>query len=305
MSVVTAVYNSAGYLEEFLSKCTAALQKTGCKEFEIICVNDGSPDNSLEKLIALKKTYPSLVIVDLSRNFGHHYALFAGISVAKGDYVFLIDCDLEISPDVVLDFLAEIQKTGEDVVYGYQEKRKGGIFEKVSGDIFWKIFNMLSETKVSKNILTERILSRKYVDSFLKMGDKNLFLAGMLNWPGYDQRGIPVKKIRREGRSNYSFMKKISLAVNSITSFSPAPLKGIFYMGLIITIFSLTFAGYIVINKILFPNEISLGWTSILASISFSLGIITLCLGVIGIYLSKIFSQVQNRPLYFIKDIHR
>lgn len=164
---------------------------------------------------------------------------------------------------------------------------------------------MLSETKVSKNILTERILTRKYVNSLLEMGDKNLFLAGMLNWLGYNQRGIPVKKIKREGRSNYSLMKKISLAVNSVTSFSPAPLKGIFYMGLVITIFSLTFAGYIIVNKILFPNEISLGWTSILASISFSLGIITLCLGVIGIYLSKIFSQVQNRPLYFIKDIHR
>ena len=231
--------------------------------------------------------------------------MFAGISAAKGDYVFLIDCDLETSPGVLPGFLAEIQKTGDDVVYGFQEQRKGGLFEKVSGNLFWKIFNMLSETKVSKNILTERILSRKYVDSLLEMGDKNLFLAGMMNWLGYDQRGIPVKKIKREGRSNYSFMKKISLAVNSVTSFSPAPLKGIFYMGLVITLFSLSFAGYIVINKILFPDEISLGWTSILASISFSLGIITLCLGIIGIYLSKIFSQVQNRPLYFIKDIHR
>ena len=126
-----------------------------------------------------------------------------------------------------------------------------------------------------------------------------------MNWLGYDQRGIPVKKIKREGRSNYSFMKKISLAVNSVTSFSPAPLKGIFYMGLVITLFSLSFAGYIVINKILFPDEISLGWTSILASISFSLGIITLCLGIIGIYLSKIFSQVQGRPLYLIKNIYQ
>ncbi len=281
------------------------MQSSGCSEYEIICVNDGSPDNSLQKLFELKKTYPQLVIIDLSRNFGHHYALFAGISSAKGDYVFLIDCDLEINPEIVLDFIGEIQKTGEDVIYGYQEKRKGGIFEKVSGDLFWKLFNTLSETKVSKNILTERILSRKYVNSLLEMGDKNLFLAGMMNWLGYNQRGIPVKKIRREGRSNYSLMKKISLAVNSITSFSPAPLKGIFYMGLVITLFSLTFAGYIIINKILFPNEISLGWTSILASISFSLGIITLSLGVIGIYLSKIFSQVQNRPLFLIKNIYR
>ncbi|NOS85102.1 MAG: glycosyltransferase family 2 protein [Ignavibacteria bacterium] len=305
ISVVTAVYNSAGYLEEFLSKCTAALKDTNCERFEIIFVNDGSPDNSLEKLFELKKSYPHIIIIDLSRNFGHHYALFAGISAAKGDYVFLIDCDLETSPDVLPGFLDEIKRTGDDVVYGYQEQRKGGAFEKISGNLFWKIFNLLSETKVSKNILTERILSRKYVDSLLEMGDKNLFLAGMMNWLGYDQRGIPVKKIKREGRSNYSFMKKISLAVNSVTSFSPAPLKGIFYMGLVITLFSLSFAGYIVINKILFPDEISLGWTSILASISFSLGIITLCLGIIGIYLSKIFSQVQNRPLYFIKDIHR
>lgn len=304
ISLVTAIYNSAGYLEEFIPECVEVFRQLNCTNFEIICVNDGSPDDSLAKLLEMKKKCPQIIIIDLSRNFGHHYALFAGITASTGDFVFLSDCDLETHPNVLVDFYREIRDSGYDVVYGYQEQRKGGLFEKLSGGIFWKLFNLLSETKVSRNILTERILTRKYADSLIRLGDKNLFLAGMMNWLGYDQKGIPVKKIRREGRSNYSLRKKISMAVNSITSFSPAPLKVIFYMGLMITLFSLSFAIYLIIRKILFPQEIFLGWTSILASISFSLGIITLCLGVIGIYLSKIFTQVQNRPLYFIKNIY-
>jgi putative glycosyltransferase len=305
ISLVTAIYNSASYLEEFIPECIEVFRQLNCTNFEIICVNDGSPDDSLSKLLEMKKKYPQIIIIDLSRNFGHHYALFAGITASAGDFVFLSDCDLETHPNVLVDFYREIRDSAYDVVYGYQEQRKGGLFEKLSGGIFWKLFNLLSETKVSRNILTERILTRKYADSLIRLGDKNLFLAGMMNWLGYDQKGIPVKKIRREGRSNYSLRKKISMAVNSITSFSPAPLKVIFYMGLMITLFSLSFAIYLIIRKILFPQEIFLGWTSILASISFSLGIITLCLGVIGIYLSKIFTQVQNRPLYFIKNIFR
>ncbi len=304
ISIITAIYNSSSYLEEFFAGCSNAMKNLGCTDYEIVCVNDGSPDNSLEKILELKKTYPAIVVVDLSRNFGHHYAVFAGLAASRGNYAFLIDCDLEVNPEVVIDFYNEIKDSSYDVVYGYQERRKGGFFERVSGSIFWSVFNALSETKVSKNILTERILTRKYVDSIIRMGDKNLFLAGMMNWMGFDQKGIPLKKIKREGRSNYSLGKKIAMAVNSVTSFSPAPLKGIFYIGLLITLFSLSFALYIVVKKILFPEEVFLGWTSILASISFSLGIIMLCLGIIGIYLSKIFSQVQNRPLYFIKKIY-
>ncbi len=305
ISIVTAIYNSEGFLNEFIPECCEALKALNCDSFEIICVNDGSPDNSLSKLLELKKKYPQICIIDFARNFGHHYALFAGMAASAGDYVFLVDCDLEVRPAVLVDFYKEIENTGLDVVYGYQENRKGGLFERISGSIFWALFNRLSETKVPKNILTERILSRKYVDSLISMGDKNLFLGGMMDWVGFNQKGIPVKKTSREGRSNYSLVKKISLAVNSITSFSPAPLKIIFYFGLIITILSLSFSAYLILRKVFFPDLVFLGWTSLLASISFSLGIITLCLGIIGIYLSKMFKQVQDRPLYIIKNTYR
>ncbi|MCC7159297.1 MAG: glycosyltransferase family 2 protein [Ignavibacteria bacterium] len=305
ISFVTAVYNSAVYLDEFIPECINIAKQINCPDFEIICVNDGSPDGSLAKLLEMKKKYLQIVIIDLSRNYGQHYALFAGITASTGDYIFLLDCDFETHPNVLIDFYGEIKNSAYDVVYGYQEHRKGGAFEKISGNIFWKIFNLLSETRVDKNIVIERVLTRKYADSLVSMGDKNLFLAGMMNWVGFEQKGMPVKKKKREGRSNYSLSKKISLAVNSITSFSPAPLKMIFYAGVMITLISLSFAFYLMVRKALYPEEIFLGWTSILVSISFSLGIITLCLGVIGIYLAKIFSQVQNRPLYLIKNIYR
>jgi len=305
ISIVTAIYNSSEFLDDFIPECIDAMKSVNCSNFEIICVNDASPDDSLPKLLELKRKYPEIYIIDFARNFGHHYALFAGIMASSGQYTFLIDCDLEIRPRILADFYKEIENTDLDVVFGYQENRKGGFFEKISGSIFWRLFNSLSETKVHKNILTERILSRKYVDSLVSMGDKNLFLAGMMDWIGFNQKGIPVKKTTRKGRSNYSFLKKITLAVNSITSFSPAPLKIIFYFGMMVTFLSISFTCYLVLRKILYPELIFLGWTSILASISISLGIITLCLGIIGIYLSKMFKQVQNRPLYIVKNTYK
>lgn len=304
LSIVSTLYRSRPFLDAFLQGCLDALAEIGCQDYEIVLVNDGSPDDSLAHALKRKGDIPGLVIVDLSRNFGHHHAMQAGLQYARGDLVFLIDCDLEVLPSVLPVFYRKQQTTGADLVYGYQEERKGGWFERVSGGLFWKGFNWLSETKIPENILTERIMTRRFVDALLQMGDRNLFLGGMMSWTGFDQIGIPIAKKQRDGQSTYTPLKRLRLMINAVSSFSSQPLTWLFNAGIIITLLSLSYVAYLVLRKILFDDAL-LGFTSIMAAIALSLGILTTGLGVVGIYLGKIFNQVQNRPNYIVKDIHR
>ncbi len=305
ISIVTALYRSSGFLEEFLEKCYNAAALINCTDFEIVMVNDGSPDDSLKKALELKKAkYSKVKVVDLSRNFGHHYALLAGINSAKGDHIFLIDCDLEISPEVLVTFYEKIKATDCDVVYGYQEERKGKFVEKRLGGMFWKIFNALSDTRVPASILTERLMNRKYVDALVQLGDKSLFLAGMFHWAGFIQVGIPVTKLLRKGQSTYTLKKRIKLVMEAITTFSGFPLKILFNLGLVITFFSFMLGCFLIIRKILYPSNILTGFTSLSVMLLFSTGLIIFALGIIGVYIDKIYTQTKNRPTYIIKDIY-
>jgi len=304
ISIVSTLYCSRPFLEQFLAGCVQALAEIESRHFEILLVNDGSPDDSLAYVLERKKEIPQLVVVDLSRNFGHHHAMHAGLQLSRGALVFLIDCDLEVPPSVLREFYKKYKETGGDLVYGYQEVRKGNWFEQVSGGLFWKGFNLLSETKIPENIVTERIMTRRFVDSLLQMGDRNLFLGGMMSWTGFEQIGLCVGKKQREGPSTYTLMKRIRLMVNAVSSFSAQPLVWLFNAGVVITLLSFAFAAYLVIRKLLFDDTL-LGFTSITALMTLSLGIITTALGLVGIYLGKVFSQVQNRPTYVIRDIFR
>ena len=304
ISIVATMYKSRGFLERFLSECLQALEKIKCTSFEIILVNDGSPDDSVTYAIERRRDIPQLVVIDLSRNFGHHYAMQAGLSNARGDYIFLIDCDLEVSPLTLPEFKEKLDLSGCDMVYGYQEVRKGGIFEKASGGFFYKTFNFLSDIKIPENIATERIMTRRYVQALLQLGDRNLFLGGMMSWTGFKQLGLPLKKTQRKGASSYTLLKRINLMVNAVSSFSSQPLVWLFNAGLIITFSSFSYVFYLIIRKIFFDDAL-VGFTSVMALTTLSLGIMTTGLGLIGIYLGKVYNQVQSRPTYIIKDIYK
>ena len=298
------MYRSRPFLEKFLEGTLMALIRIGVSDFEIVLVNDGSPDDSLAYALERRSDTPQLVVVDLSRNFGHHHAMQAGLREARGDLVFLIDCDLEVSPLSLVDFHARQRETGADLVFGYQEARKGGWFEKVSGGLFWKGFNLMSDTRIPENILTERIMTRRFVDALLSLGDYNLFLGGMMSWTGFSQIGMPVPKRLREGRSTYSLLRRLQLMVNAVSSFSAKPLVWMFNVGVTITLLSGAYVGYLLLRKILFDDAL-LGFTSLMAMMAMTLGVLTTGLGLIGIYLGKVFKQVQNRPTYIIRDIYR
>lgn len=305
ISVVTTLYKSKVFLDEFIAEIQIALNQIQCLDYELIFVNDGSPDNSLQYLLERKKQIPEIKLIDLSRNFGHHYAIQVGLGYASGDYIFLIDNDLETPPNVLIDFYKEIANDSSlDVVYGYQEIRKGNFIEKFTGRIFWILINKLSDTKIPHNILTERLMTKQYVESLLRLQDANVFLGGMMYWVGFNQKGLPIKKGLRKGTSTYSLKRRAELMLQAITSFSGKPLEWLFYFGLTISFFSLLFIAYLIFQKIVHQDEVQLGWTSIVAINVLILGVISTFLGIIGIYIYKIYRQVQGRPNAIIKKIY-
>lgn len=305
LSIVSTLYRSRSFLDEFLPECVQAAQAAGCGDsFEIVLVNDGSPDDSVAVALALQRSIPQLIVVDLSRNFGHHHAILAGLRHARGERVFVIDCDLEVRPAVLPDFVRKLDQTRADLVFGYQEARKGGWFERVSGGLFWQFINKLSDVRLPENMLTERLMTRRFVDALLQLGDFNLFLGGMMSWTGFLQIGIPIQKTQRKGRTTYTLMRRLQLMVTAVSSFSSKPLTWLFNAGLAVTAVSFLYVVYLLARKLLF-NDALLGFTSVMAFMALSLGISTMALGLIGIYLGKVFNQVQNRPAFIVKDIYR
>lgn len=301
LSVVTTLYKSSPYVNEFYERISAEARKI-TDDYEIIFVDDGSPDDSLHKAVDLHRQDPKVVVIELSRNFGHHKAIMTGLAHAKGDRVFLIDVDLEEEPELLGNFWKELHKeTDLDVVYGVQESRKGSWFEKFSGGLFWKIINFMSTVDIPYNLITARLMTKKYNASLCQYKEVEVFIAGIWADVGYKQKGINVKK-NSHSISTYTLKKKISIAITSITSFSSKPLLYIFYTGLIITIISIFFILQLVYNKFIYNTAFE-GWTSLIISIWFFGGLIILLLGVIGIYLSKIFIEVKKRPSAIIKKI--
>lgn len=303
LSIVSTLYRSEAYLPQFLAQCAESLQQLGIASYEIVMVDDGSPDRSVAWLREHRANHPNLRIVELSRNFGHHQAALAGLTCARGERVFLIDCDLEVSPGILLRFYETLERTRADVVYGYQEQRKGHLVERLGGNAFWQVFNWLSDTEVPPNILTERLMTRCYVDALLTLGDRNVFLGGMMYWTGFLQIGVPVAKRQRLGASTYSFGKRFSLLIRAITSFSTKPLHASLWVGGVTVVAALLYASFIVGRKLLFPETTLLGFPSLIALLTALFGVVMLALGLIGVYVGRIFVQTQGRPNYIIKNV--
>jgi putative glycosyltransferase len=304
LSVVTTVYRSERFLSAFIDEIVQAIEQAGFEDYEIIFVDDGSPDQSREKLLNARVGNPNIKVLDLSRNFGHHKAVLAGLSHAKGRWVFIIDCDLEVRPGELSRFVKCLRDTGADVVYGVQEMRKGAAIERIGGAIFWRLFNKLSDTQVPENVLSERLMTRRYVDALLSLGDRNVFLGGMMYWSGFRQVGLTLQKGLREGPSTYSIRKRLSLLVEAVTSFSTVPLKLVLFVGLAVTLLAALGAALLLARKIVHPDAVLAGFTSIMVVTIGMAGVIITVLGIIGLYIARIYTQAQNRPLFIVRDYH-
>jgi len=302
LSIVSTLYKTADCVSEFYARITAVAEELAGQDYELIFVNDGSPDESLEISLSLLDVDNHLKVIDLSRNFGHHKAIMAGLIYSKGDLVFLIDSDLEEAPEYLIPFSRKFKEEACDVVYGVQDKRKGTWFERKAGAAFWKIFAALSGLDVQINQITARLMSRRYVDSLVSHREREIFIAGLWCITGYKQ--IPQVVTKNDtGKTTYTIFKKIELLVNAIVSFTNAPLVGIFYIGIFIFCVAAVYGSYLVFRWALFSAPLQ-GWTSLIISVWILGGLVISMTGILGIYISKIFSEVKQRPNVIVKDIY-
>jgi putative glycosyltransferase len=304
ISVVSSLYNSVEFLPELYRRLCKTLEKIS-DDYEIIFVNDGSPDASLSvALEIIKKGNSHLKLIDLSRNCGQHKALITGLKYATGDFIFMMDSDLEEEPEWIELFWIEYQKYGEevDVIYGVQSTRRGKLYDRFSGRIFYKVFNLLSSVKVQNNPTPFRMMTKRYVDALIQFKEQEVFFLGVSLLAGFEQRSILVEK-HNSSSTTYNVIKKIDQFINAITSFSKRPLMFVFYLGAIISLLSFIFL-LVILAQYFFLGVSVEGWTSLIVSIWLVGGIMIFCTGIIGIYLSKIFIEVKNRPYSIIKKIY-
>lgn len=303
LSIVATLFQSAQHIEEFHRRAGAAARSLVGDDFEIVLVNDGSPDQSLDLAVRVAETDSHVTVVDLSRNFGHHKAMMTGLAHSTGQLVFLIDSDLEEEPEWLRGFAEQLNSESCDVVYGVQARRKGSRFERWSGTLFYRAFRAITGLALPDNVVVARLMSRRYVNALLAHEEREVFIAGLWLITGFAQHAQVVEK-HDLSPTTYTLGRKIAQFVNSVTSFSNAPLVWIFYVGLVISLIAGSYSAYVVFHWLFLARPPS-GWTSLVASVWLLGGLIILFLGVLGVYMSKIFSESKHRPYTIVRHVYR
>jgi putative glycosyltransferase len=252
--------------------------------------------------VKLTESDSHVIVVDLSRNFGHHKAMMTGLAHTRGDQVFLIDSDLEEEPEWLLSFAKKMDAETSDVVYGVQSKRKGQFFEKISGAFFYRVFRLLTGVAQPNNIVTARVMSRRYVDALLQHREREVNISGLWITTGFKQCHQVVEK-HSLSPTTYSLTKKFGHLVNAVTSFSSLPLVFTFYSGLLTSLSALGYIAYLTIRYLFIASPPD-GYTSIIASIWLFSGLIIFFIGVQGIYIAKVFSEVKQRPYSIVRHVY-
>lgn len=303
LSVVSTLYNSEKTLSVFYKLISKEAKKSYSKNYEIIFVDDGSSDSSLEIAREITRIDRRVSVIELSRNFGHHQAIMTGLSFAKGELIFLIDSDLEENPAWLSSFHQTLKQHHCDVVYGTTERREGTFFERLSGFVFYRAFRFLTGLSQPNNICTARLMTKNYVQALLSHTERELNFGALCLITGFKQFAKKVIK-KNNSKTSYSLSKKLTHFVNAITSFSNTPLIFIFYVGVFISIASVFYFIYLFYRYFydIAPPD---GYTTIVASIWLFSGLFVLLNGIQGIYLAKIYLESKRRPISIIKSITR
>ncbi len=300
ISIVVPVYGCKTCLVELYFRLVKTLETIN-SNFEIILVNDASPDGAWETIIEIASKENRVKGINLSRNFGQHYAITAGLDFCKGDWVVVMDCDLQDQPEEIVKLYNKALE-GFDIVLGKRSKRKDSYFKVISSLYFYKLFSYLADTKFDPSIGTFRILAKKVVESYKMFNERLLYFGAMINWLGFKTVSIDIiHKDREHGRSTYNFRRKITLAINGILSFSNKPLKLTIKMGVFLSFLAIVFILIKVSQNLLYGTSI-IGWSSLIAAIGFSTGVIVSVIGVVGLYVGSIFQEVKKRPNYICSE---
>lgn len=304
ISYVIPAYNEAENIDLLYRTLLKLFDSQQQYEYELIFINDGSKDTSLQLLINLQKNDKRVSVINLSRNFGHQLAITAGVDHARGDAVIIMDCDLQDPPKVSFELLTKWEE-GYDVVYAQRKARKDTPFKRFTAFVFYYILEMLADIEIPRNTGDFRLIDRKVVEALKQFEEHNRFLRGMVSYVGFKQIAVTFdRNDRHAGKTGYSIKKMLKFAADGILSFSSAPLKLITRIGFVIA--GLSFLGiiYALTVKIFFPASTVAGWTFIAISILFIGGVQIIMLGVLGSYIGRIYTEAQHRPLYIIDTIY-
>lgn len=298
ISVVIPVYKAEDSLHELYRRLKDSLE-TITKDFEIIMVEDCGGDRSWDIIVELANLDKRVKGIQFSRNFGQHYGITAGLDNCDGDWVIVMDCDLEDKPEEISKLYAKAQQ-GYDVVLGKRMNRKHGLIKKLTSGLFYKFFNYLANIDYNAQVGNFRIISRKVVENFRLMREQLRFFGGIILWMGFPTTYVDVEHGKRfAGKSTYNYQKLLKLAIETIIAYSDKPLKLSIIFGFSIAFLAFNYGIYIIMLALSKGMSVQ-GWSSLIVSIYFIGGIIIANLGIIGIYLGKTFNESKKRPLYII-----
>lgn len=289
-------------LDELVDRITKAVEPI-TQSYEIILVNDCSPDNSLEKIKEICAKNIRVKGINLSRNFGQHYAITAGLSKSSGEWVVVMDCDLQDCPEEIPNLYAKAQE-GYDSVFAQRVDRQDTLMKRISSSLFYLVFSFLTDSKQDKSVANFGIYNRKVIDAILAMGDSIRYFPIMAQWVGFRKFYLPVVHAeRKSGSSGYNLFKLLQLAGNNMIGFSDKPLRLMLNFGFYIVIVSVLIALWNLFKWAMGWIQVS-GYTTMVISIWLSVGIITMMLGITGIYIGKIYDRVKGRPTFIIDDLY-
>jgi glycosyltransferase involved in cell wall biosynthesis len=304
ISYVLPVYNEEEGIDAFYTELCKTVKKIPY-EVEMIFVNDGSRDNSLKKLTAMYKKDKRVVIVNFSRNFGHQIALTAGLDIAQGDAVIIMDTDLQDPPNVSLQLIKQWEK-GKDVVYAQRRKRIDGILKKTAIYIYYRGLQKLTDFDIPLDTGDFRLIDKKVLIELRKFKEKHPYIRGLVSYIGFNQAAVTYDRDGRfAGETKYPLSKLIKLASDGITGFSTVPLQLITQLGFMLAGVSALGIVYVLITRIFYAELTLPGWAVMMIAMFFMSGMQFIILGVIGTYIGRIYAQVQGRPLYIIENIIR
>jgi glycosyltransferase involved in cell wall biosynthesis len=303
LSVVVPMFNEERNIEHFFEVLLDVMDSLEIT-YEIICINDGSIDQTLERLLSYHNDNSRIKIINLSRNFGKEAALTAGLRYASGKAVVPIDADLQDPPELIKTFIEEWRK-GVDVVYAVRTKRHGDSFAKrFTANMFYSVINFFSKTPIPKNTGDFRIMDRRVVEVINRLPERTRFMKGLFAWVGFKQVAVYYdREPRYAGKTKWNYWKLWNYALDGITVFSTSALKFWSYLGMVISLLAFLYGGYLVSRTLIYGMDVP-GYASIMVSILFLGGLQLVSLGIIGEYLGRVYSEVKKRPLYIVSEVY-
>lgn len=302
ISVIIPVYNEELNLPALFARLTEVMQKLG-RSYELLFINDGSRDRSIELIRDLADKHPEVRFIDLSRNFGHQIAVSAGIDYVSGDAVCIIDADLQDPPELIIDLYHKMRNEGYEVVYARRARRLGeSIFKLWTAKMFYRILSNITTVPIPVDTGDFRIIDRSIVEVLRQMPEKDKYIRGQISWIGFRQTYVEYERHERNaGETGYTLRKMFRLALDGITGFSNFPLRLVTIFGFLVSVIAFLVALYALHARFFTEHYVS-GWTSLIIAVLFTGGVQLLSLGIIGEYLARVNSNVRNRPLYVVRQ---